>query len=278
MSSANTSSTNVTTMHSTGPTLASIGTLRLLGVERPAPLRRCVPVKPAQRALNIVLVKVHPHACGENDAENARAKAEARFTPTRVGKTSENTTIDNKQRFTPTRVGKTGCNDNSEHVCAVHPHACGENACRQMFSASTDGSPPRVWGKRPCHSCASPSSSVHPHACGENGIIRSDNSLRSGSPPRVWGKRRRVGGQLLPSRFTPTRVGKTQGSYTVSPFVYGSPPRVWGKPGELGRYGQSEPVHPHACGAKRALLLPLPAGRRFTPTRVGKTCTDGKIQ
>ena len=36
MSSANTSSTNVTTMHSTGPTLASIGTLRLLGVERPA--------------------------------------------------------------------------------------------------------------------------------------------------------------------------------------------------------------------------------------------------
>ena len=90
-----------------------------------------------------------------------------------------------------------------------------------------------------------------------------------GSPPRVWGRLRRSSRRPCGRRFTPTCVGKARGSglrkasITVHPHVCGegalitpvlapicgSPPRVW------GRLGHEEGVV---------------AGRRFTPTCVGK--------
>ena len=93
-----------------------------------------------------------------------------------------------------------------------------------------------------------------------------------GSPPRVWGKHGQRRLWRLHARFTPTRVGKTgvddddDDLSTVHPHACGenswrtsggerangSPPRVWGK--------QRTPL---ADG----LVL------RFTPTRVGKTCS-----
>ena len=54
-----------------------------------------------------IIVAVHPHACGENSSSLLNNKLPARFTPTRVGKTS----------------GHSG----APQVIAVHPHACGEN-------------------------------------------------------------------------------------------------------------------------------------------------------
>src|SRR5205823_4009404 len=91
-----------------------------------------------------------------------------------------------------------------------------------------------------------------------------------GSPPRVWGQRAPVPLAREWGRFTPTRVGTTP-----------TAPRT----------ASGTPVHPHACGDNaggdeerwssagsppRVWGQPVPsavepAGRRFTPTRVGTT-------
>ena len=213
-------------------------------------------------------------------------------------------------RFTPTRVGKTSACSLGARCLPVHPHACGENVFRRAPKPAQHGSPPRVWGKlaplipirlagrftptrvgktgTPGAPATTPA--VHPHACGENAPDVGSSSAHDGSPPRVWGKHPafpwiplelgsppRVWGKLhVPEgqgalhRFTPTRVGKTHNVATlhrgksVHPHAcgenarpagvvggtVGSPPRVWGKPG--GRRTE-----------KRRY--------RFTPTRVGKT-------
>ena len=58
----------------------------------------------------------------------ARSRRTRRFTPTPVGKTPAPPAIFWRCRFTPTPVGKTLARAFGQSACAVHPHACGENA------------------------------------------------------------------------------------------------------------------------------------------------------
>ncbi len=90
-------------------------------------------------------------------------------------------------RFTPTRVGNTSEFHFFAPFLPVHPHACGEYAKHTEQRKVKDGSPPRVWGIRnvkrhppaqmrftptrvgnTCLSCSpAAATTVHPHACGE---------------------------------------------------------------------------------------------------------------
>ena len=233
---------------------------------------------------------VHPHACGENSKITPCAFNPCGSPPRVWGKRAGQKNGVVRSRFTPTRVGKTGGKWRGGGTPPVHPHACGENQFPKTLGKILRGSPPRVWGKqsrpeplaeasrftptrvgktgsrRPTLTCQP----VHPHACGENQTGDKQGTGSAGSPPRVWGKRSTWPSASGTPRFTPTRVGKTfcfsalpcvasvhphacgENQYVKlpGPQVNGSPPRVWGKP-----------LHPrNSC-----------SGRRFTPTRVGKT-------
>ena len=216
------------------------------------------------------ILKVHPHACGENSVKQ-RHPVGFIGTPPRVwGKRPGGKPRVALCRYTPTRVGKTQWSAHSRLSYRVHPHACGENLFFLISFTTATGTPPRVWGKliqpnpRVRWSRYTPTrvgktlhpdkldqpDQVHPHACGENGERIAGAYLIAGTPPRVWGK------PLMPTydgvigRYTPTRVGKTfirSGIFfgtQVHPHAcgensrqrrystssYGTPPRVWGKP------------------------------------------------
>ncbi len=251
---------------------------------------------------------VHPHACGEILTIKATLQKD-RGSPPRVwGNHFPSAEIVESLRFTPTRVGKSSDLANCWQSWAVHPHACGEIFAALRAARSAFGSPPRVWGnhagqiaeqfqprftptrvgKSPSRTARAVSTSVHPHACGEIDFPKTVTSLSGGSPPRVWGNRQNLVRFDHRGRFTPTRVGKSlTGTRTnlhasVHPhacgeifwwlvenmFAIGSPPRVWGNPSDLKcprltwrftptRVGKSPParrarlppsVHPHACG------------------------------
>ena len=97
--------------------------------------------------LEVFLVPVHPHACGENDSAVHVTDA-VRGSPPRVwGKLSLSVIKAGRPRFTPTRVGKTPAVPLSHTIWPVHPHACGENAIGRRMLSFMCGSPPRVWGK-----------------------------------------------------------------------------------------------------------------------------------
>ena len=174
-------------------------------------------------------------------------------------------------------------------------------------SASTYGSPPRVWG-RPLIALAqcvnkrfTPTRvgttqrrqtacdvvSVHPHACGDDFLCNALLNRGFGSPPRVWG---RLSLNQFPDpgrRFTPTRVGTTLCVHCNKGLGCGSPPRVWGRrlpPPVVGcltrftptRVGTTDieksarrlfTVHPHACGDD---VKSVPTAKMFdgSPPRV----------
>ena len=53
-------------------------------------------------------------------------------------------------RFTPTGVGKISDNVLVPKNQSVHPHGCGENSGGNCDDSGIFGSPPRVWGKYSC--------------------------------------------------------------------------------------------------------------------------------
>ena len=246
--------------------------------------------KTPMTAVGVGRKTVHPHACGENTGKT-RIFFRLRGSPPRVwGKLALCKYPIALWRFTPTRVGKTSELIPHHTARTVHPHACGENGEVHVPLGMGNGSPPRVWGKREAgrraarltrftptrvgktHTAtwAARRFPVHPHACGENSAFDDLRRRLFGSPPRVWGKRPPSRSIRFFRRFTPTRVGKTD---TPTPPSSGLP------------------VHPHACGenskitpcafrpcgspprvwGKRYLCRCPSRRRRFTPTRVGKT-------
>ena len=150
-------------------------------------------------------------------------------------------------RFTPTRVGTTSDPSSWPHRPAVHPHACGDNQATEKLPVTVIGSPPRVWGQLLKRSAAHLLSRftptrvgttldalaivdgvpVHPHACGDNFSALTPPSSSSGSPPRVWGQHDNLVDHHNRIRFTPTRVGTTASAPSAP---------------------HTPAVHPHACG------------------------------
>ncbi len=199
-------------------------------------------------------------------------------------------------RFIPTRVGKSSVRWPGNAGRTVHPHACGEVPFSARIGPTLSGSSPRVWGSlsalylAPFASRFIPTRvgksrpkarlpaiwAVHPHACGEVLAVSRIKAQVGGSSPRVWGSLYLGGSPSFPNRFIPTRVGKSR----------------------LGlSSGRQCPVHPHACGevdvyrhvngsnngsSPRVWGSPFqvkakrPPGR-FIPTRVGKSHTNPRV-
>src|SRR5690606_37252680 len=78
-----------------------------------------------------------------------------RFTPTRVGNTRSFPQPGAAARVTPTRVGNTTGRSSSPKAYTVHPHACGEYMMTRAEIATSNGSPPRVWGIHLAADCPS---------------------------------------------------------------------------------------------------------------------------
>ena len=97
-------------------------------------------------------MSVHPHACGEYSQRPARPRPCDGSSPRVWGIRNANALFGKFARFIPTRVGNTRRMPGVLGRDAVHPHACGEYACRAAAEAGCRGSSPRVWGIRdePC--------------------------------------------------------------------------------------------------------------------------------
>ena len=236
---------------------------------------------------------VHPHARGDN-FRRLRAELITIGSPPRAwGQRRIHAPKSSAFRFTPTRVGTTATGSRISRTLSVHPHARGDNnyGINQVYSEY--GSPPRAWGQllmlylptrkprfTPTRVGTTPASisprafaTVHPHARGDNTSSYACTMAVFGSPPRAWGQLGRLGILGLVIRFTPTRVGTTlrwrasscvtavhphaRGDNYSTDHIrvaeYGSPPRAWGQ---------------RAAGRCRR------GKRRFTPTRVGTTCSS----
>ena len=153
-------------------------------------------------------------------------------------------------------------------VITVHPHVCGEHCTTCIFSSSSSGSSPRMWGTPGFLRCGGVNGrfiptyvgntssffpniiapSVHPHVCGEHTNSWNASSCMAGSSPRMWGTRfakpwtrltcgsspRMWGthtqdvGSVEPVRFIPTYVGNTQNKVVPISENDGSSPRMWG--------------------------------------------------
>ena len=94
------------------------------------------------------VLKVHPHACGENLYCHESQNQIAGSPPRLWGKLKPLDALCRSHRFTPTLVGKTIEYDYGLGVIKVHPHACGENGPPAGALTLASGSPPRLWGKQ----------------------------------------------------------------------------------------------------------------------------------
>ena len=159
------------------------------------------------RIVKALMLKVHPHACGEHYYAHHNAQSPDGSSPRLWGTSGGRSRCPSHIRFIPTPVG------NIPHVpyriqqTAVHPHACGEHEYASQHPQVKSGSSPRLWGTSPQSAldCLSlrfiptpvgnipevlwhpMSVPVHPHACGEHGRTSTTSRIMDGSSPRLWG-------------------------------------------------------------------------------------------
>ena len=151
---------------------------------------------------------------------------------------------------------------------AVHPHACGERRLPKQPRQDANGSSPRMWGTVPLERHPGPRARfipthvgngwiagpggirrpVHPHACGERAICTGSIHPQAGSSPRMWGTDAIAQRYAIAQRFIPTHVGN---GFSIS----------WP--------GGWQPVHPHACGERRAEMTAPPWATGSSPRMWG---------
>ena len=192
---------------------------------------------------------VHPHARGDDGATAGAGGGTVGSPPRAWGRRGSPSGIRAGTRFTPTRVGTTSqpgwpCSASAVHPHArgddgsipstwgrrpVHPHARGDDSGRRGPTTSRDGSPPRAWGRltsfrrtriyfrftptrvgtTAVRGRAARPVAVHPHARGDDGAGAVSDLAPLGSPPRAWGRLLMGSKATSLLRFTPTRVGTT---------------------------------------------------------------------
>ena len=111
---------------------------------------------------------VHPHARGDNKSV---CLVQARFcgSPPRAwGQLVVSVDQPHQHRFTPTRVGTTTQRKEISLRSPVHPHARGDNFLSSISERHATGSPPRAWGQHRRGEPRPPRRPVHPHARGDN--------------------------------------------------------------------------------------------------------------
>src|SRR5690606_34911527 len=92
------------------------------------------------------LFKVHPHTRGEDDRRQVLLVIDEGSPPHAWGGPRSDLPTDLDTRFTPTRVGRTSERPPRRAPEPVHPHTRGEDALRVDGDPSRAGSPPHAWG------------------------------------------------------------------------------------------------------------------------------------
>ena len=95
---------------------------------------------------------VHPHARGDNGIRRSRRIERLGSPPRAWGQLDFLSGGDKDWRFTPTRVGTTTDGTTAALETAVHPHARGDNYIDSWTAPLAFGSPPRAWGQLEHHS------------------------------------------------------------------------------------------------------------------------------
>ncbi len=180
-------------------------------------------------------------------------------------------------RFIPAHAGNTVNDITVLRSAAVHPRACGEHAIAVPYTASLDGSSPRMRGTLPggddvrqdgrfipAHAgntrlrrrgYAAPP--VHPRACGEHGFGREGLLKLFGSSPRMRGTRRGRWHLHGGRRFIPAHAGNTP---------------------HAARATSMRSVHPRACGEHSGEVLNVVTGRGSSPRMRGTRRGFGERQ
>ena len=160
-------------------------------------------------SLAVMVLTVHPHACGEHPTKTDPLAASAGSSPRVWGTQVFFCRCQIGKRFIPTRVGNTARMRGPMNVGTVHPHACGEHITLCPGLAQIAGSSPRMWGtlssaardmatgrfiptrvgNTEIYRRYRRRSAVHPHACGEHASAIDAAYRDNGSSPRVWGTR-----------------------------------------------------------------------------------------
>ena len=177
-----------------------------------------------------ILMKKHPHACGEDLKTSLPRQCRSETPPRLWGRPQKGRWLLQRSRNTPTPVGKTHSFTEHGFVVGKHPHACGEDVRKRFDNDPGQETPPRLWGrleiaklpiltlrntptpvgKTYLLACPWPDFQKHPHACGEDEEAERDNVYMQETPPRLWGRPFSRSQLLTSIRNTPTPVGKTR--------------------------------------------------------------------
>ena len=93
-----------------------------------------------------LLVRAHPHGCGEHVGGLQINAAEAGSSPRVWGTLAQIRATFPGSGLIPTGVGNTGVEIPTVDHVEAHPHGCGEHVGGLQINAAEAGSSPRVWG------------------------------------------------------------------------------------------------------------------------------------
>jgi len=211
----------------------------------------------------------HPHARGENENRQPTTTSVSGPSPRTWGERPVDIGRGLRARTIPTHVGRTLVWNLHCGKWTDHPHARGENFCKNLERAGVSGPSPRTWGEPPpglptapwprtipthvgrttTKSTARPRSPDHPHARGENHKDCGRVPANPGPSPRTWGEPSARRSCWSRPRTIPTHVGRTRSMLVVlnpradhphargencsrmrsSSGVFGPSPRTWGE-------------------------------------------------
>ena len=156
----------------------------------------------ARSAINPDSSTDHPHARGENVAQEFISLQQTGPSPRTWGERNVSRPVVRCVRTIPTHVGRTRARTGAGPSMADHPHARGENARERRSKKTPAGPSPRTWGEhegcfplrisgrtipthvgrtRPIHELGA-TTPDHPHARGENEAPFSWRTARSHHP------------------------------------------------------------------------------------------------
>ena len=180
----------------------------------------------------------HPHVRGE-DVHLSPPKRPVPGSPPRAwGGRPPRLRAEAEARLTPTCVGRTARIRHVPGQEQAHPHVRGEDEYPLSEETGDDGSPPRAWGghqgahqafaePRLTPTCVGRTRrprrqrtrlTAHPHVRGEDTSASTSTGSTGGSPPRAWGGLVPPGRFRVPDRLTPTCVGRTCAAQRPSPL------------------------------------------------------------
>ena len=101
-------------------------------------------------AMQLILERAHPRACGENYVRNLFSEGGAGSSPRMRGKLRLQDRLSVDYGLIPAHAGKTDDVHGALDETRAHPRACGENFQTVMTMFFTPGSSPRMRGKLAC--------------------------------------------------------------------------------------------------------------------------------